>query len=83
LLTTTATKSNSLLQADLNKHLLELGQEKHISKKLQSQLQGKVAAYEEIAKLLKQIPSGVVDELAKEQGTLAKVLSLVNATQAK
>jgi hypothetical protein len=72
-----------LLNSDLDKRVLELGRERHHSEQYQNQLNGQAAAHKEVVEQLTKYHTGIMDELTKEDGILARILSSESATQAK
>jgi len=61
----------------------ELSDATHHSEQLDKVLEGQTAAHEELEGLLKQIPRGVSNELLKEDGLWAKIITLGNANGEK
>jgi hypothetical protein len=76
-------RTNELLNADLKKNLLELSREHHNSEQLHKQLTAQLEVHKELMAHLKKIPSEVINEFTKDGGSLAKILTSENATQAK
>lgn len=76
-------RTNKLLQRDLDKCLLELGSEKNSVEKLQNIVDAQVAAHKGLLDLVKQTPAGVAEELVKDEGILAKIVTSMNSMQEK
>ena len=75
--------TTSILQKDLERMVDELGYERNTKEQLQRQLSSQNEAHKELVQLMKKTQAGVVDELTKDGGLLARVLSSENSTQVK
>jgi hypothetical protein len=75
--------TTSILQKDLERRVDELGYERHAKEQLQRQLSSQNEAHKELVQLVKATQAGVVDELTKDGGLLARVLSSESSTQVK
>lgn len=75
--------TTSILQKDLERMVDELGYERNTKEQLQRQLSSQNEAHKELVQLMKKTQAGVVDELTKDGGLLARVLSSESSTQAK
>ena len=75
--------TTSILQKDLERRVDELGYERNTKEQLQRQLSSQNEAHKELVQLMKKTQAGVVDELTKDGGLLARVLSSENSTQVK
>jgi septal ring factor EnvC (AmiA/AmiB activator) len=75
--------TTSILQKDLERRVDEIGHERHAKEQLQRQLSSQNEAHKELVQLLKKTQAGVVDELTKDGGLLARVLNSESSTQAK
>lgn len=74
---------NKLLDADLKKNLIELSREHHNSDQLHKQLTAQLEFQKELMTVLKKIPSEVITEFTKDDGSLAKILMSASTTQEK
>jgi iron-sulfur cluster repair protein YtfE (RIC family) len=72
-----------LLQADVEKALIELSLEKFQVEQLERAQGDQPDSLKELVVLLKNSPKNIVEELNKEEGLLAKVLELGKETQVK
>jgi hypothetical protein len=70
-----------MLQADLDRNVIELGRERHNAAQLHKQLNTQAEAQKELTEHLKNTRSGIIDDLTKEDGILAKILSLESSTE--
>lgn len=75
--------TTSILQKDLERMVDELGYERNTKEQLQRQLSSQNEAHKELVQLMKKTQAGVVDELTKDGGLLARVLSSESSTQVK
>lgn len=72
-----------MLEQDLDRRAAELGRAQNSIEKLQVVVETQAATQKEILDLLKQIPTGILEELVKEEGVVTKVFASVKAVQAK
>ncbi len=77
------TRMCKLLQADVEKALIELSLEKFQVEQLERAQGDQPDSLKELVVLLKNSPKNIVEELNKEEGLLAKVLELGKETQVK
>lgn len=78
-----ASKTNKLLQSDLDKNVIELGRERHAVSQLQKQLNAQTEAHKELIEHLKNTRSGIIDDLTRESGILARILYSESSAQEK
>jgi hypothetical protein len=74
---------SELLQADVEKALIELSREKYQVEQLEKARVDPPDSHKELVELLKKTPKEVTNELNKEESLLAKLLELGKATQAR
>lgn len=79
----TVARTNDLLKVELERNVLELGRERHLSEQFQKQLNAQSSSHNEIVELLKNTKTSIVDDLTKEGGVLARLLTSDNTTQTK
>jgi hypothetical protein len=72
-----------MLQADLDRSVIELGRERHNAAQLHKQLNAQSEAQKELIEHLKKTRSGIIDDLTKEDGILAKILSFESSAEAE
>lgn len=77
------TRSNQLLNTDLERRVAELARERHNAEQFQKQLAVQNSAHKELVESLKKIQPNIVDELTKDDGIFAKLLSSESCTTAK
>jgi len=77
------TRSNQGLNADLERRVIEVARERHNAEQFQKQLAVQNSAHKEFVETLKNIQPSMRDELTKDGGILAKLLSSENSKTAK
>jgi len=76
-------RTNGLLKVELERNVLELGRERHLSEQYQKQLNAQSSSHKELVELLKNTQTSIVDDLTKEGGILTRLLTSDNTTKTK
>ena len=63
--------------------MIELGRESHNAEQTQKLLAAQSSSYKQLVEVLKNTQSNIADELTKEGGVLARVLTSESSTLAK
>lgn len=79
----TVARTNGLLKVELERNVLELGRERHLSEQYQKQLNAQSSSHKELVELLKNTQTSIVDDLTKEGGILTRLLTSDNTTKTK
>jgi hypothetical protein len=77
------TRENEIHKQLIEERVSELGRQSAISEQLQKALKEQSNLYNSLQHTLENIPIKMKEDLTKEDNQLAKLLSAVNATQAK